>query len=226
MTGPDALAQLVGVGVVWMSVHCAGMCGPIVVGLGVTGPLRVLQYQAGRALSYAVLGAGAGLVGEGLTRISASAGSVMAAVLGLVVMGRALGVRTRWIQRGPPVVRIGARASSFDTIVGRAMRLIDGAPPFVLGAALALLPCMIALWALGLAAMTASPLSGAVVMVTLVAMTTPWLLLAGTLARVSARWSRALLGVAGAWLLLVAAAGFGIVPHAHARIGGYTLMFW
>lgn len=64
-------------------------------------------------------------------------------------------------------------------------------------------------------------------MVALVAMTTPWLLLAGSLAHISKRYSRALLGLAGVSLLLVAAAGFGIVPHAHAqaRISGYTLMF-
>ena len=115
------------------------MCGPIVVGLG----------------SYAAIGAGAGLVGEGLPRISSAASSVMAAVLGAVVPARALGIR---LHRPAPIVRIGARASSFDVLVGRAMRVVEGAPPIVFGAVLALLPRMIALWALGLAALTASSL--------------------------------------------------------------------
>jgi uncharacterized protein len=223
MNGVDALLQLVGVGVIWMSVHCAGMCGPIVIGLGVTGPARVLQYQAGRAVTYALLGAATGLVGDGLTRVSSKAGVVVALVLGVIAIGRACNVR---LPRRTGVVRIGARPSSLDAMLTRVMRVISGAPPFALGAALAFMPCMIALWALGLAALTASPLWGAIVMVALVAMTTPWLLLAGTLARVSARFSRAMLVVAGAWLLLVAAAGAGVVHHMHARVGGFTLMLW
>lgn len=224
LSGPDALAQLIGVGVIWMSVHCAGMCGPIVVGLGVTGPARVLQYQAGRAVTYALLGAGAGLFGDGLTRVSSAAGAALAALMGAAALARALGVRVP--ARRAAVVRIGARPSWLEATLPRALRLVDGAPPFALGMALAFLPCMIALWALGLAALTASPAWGALVMVALVAMTTPWLLLAGTLARASARFSRALLGVAGAWLLLVAAAGTGLVSHAHARVFGFTVMFW
>jgi sulfite exporter TauE/SafE len=227
MNGVDALAQLVGVGVIWMSVHCAGMCGPIVLGLGVTGPARVLQYQAGRAVTYAVLGAGAGLLGDGLARVSSKAGVVVALVLGVVALARAL-PPLRWgaLPRRAKVVRIGARPSFVDVTLTRVMRMITGAPPFALGAALAFMPCMIAVWALGLAALTASAVWGAVVMVALVAMTTPWLLLAGTLARLSARLSRIMLGVAGAWLILVAAAGAGVVQHMHARVGPFTLMLW
>lgn len=227
MNGVDALAQLLGVGVIWMSVHCAGMCGPIVLGLGVTGPARVLQYQAGRAVTYALLGGAAGLLGDGLARMSSKAGVVVALLLGVVALMRAFNVRLRMPSRaGARVVRIGAPPSFFDATLTRIMRVVTGAPPFALGAALAFMPCMIALWALGLAALTASALWGAVVMVALVAMTTPWLLLAGALARVSARFSRVMLGVAGAWLILVAAAGAGLIGHVHARVGGFTLMLW
>jgi uncharacterized protein len=194
-----------------------------VIGLGITGPARVLQYQAGRAVTYAVLGAAAGLLGDGLARMSSKAGVAIALALGVVALARAFNVH---LPRRTPVVRIGAPPSLLDAMLTRVMRVVTGAPPFALGAALAFMPCMIALWALGLAALTASPLWGAVVMVALVVMTTPWLLLAGTLARVPARFSRAMLGVAGAWLFLVAAAGAGVVHHMHARVGGFTLMLW
>ena len=63
------LVQVVGLGVLWVSLHCAGMCGPILAGLAVGGPellagarvrrgaRRVLAYQSGRAAMYALLGA-------------------------------------------------------------------------------------------------------------------------------------------------------------------------
>jgi hypothetical protein len=106
--------------------------------------------------------------------------------------------------------------------------------PLRLGVVLGALPCMIVVWALGLAALTASPLWGALLMLTLVAMTTPFILAIGAASRLFARPSRArqgitaaLLALSGLWLMLVGAAGFGLVPHQHVSVGaGYMIMLW
>jgi sulfite exporter TauE/SafE len=104
-----------------------------------------------------------------------------------------------------------------------------------LGGLLGLMPCMITLWALGLAATTGSPLHGAGVMLTLVAMTTPVLLgvtlLPRLVRRVTGRagptWvPRLLPGLSAVWLILVGLAGFGLVPHAHLSLGPWMVMFW
>src|SRR5690625_932494 len=72
-------AQLVGVGMLWLTIHCSGMCGPIIAGLVIhnqpqdkTLPLwkhrltvakQVLAYQGGRGIMYIILGFFAGLLG-------------------------------------------------------------------------------------------------------------------------------------------------------------------
>jgi hypothetical protein len=237
MTGPQALAQLMGVGLVWMSVHCVGMCGPLLTGLDIsagatwTGVSRTLQYQSGRAISYALLGALAGLVGDGLGRVSGAAGAVVAVVLGGVALGKAAGVRWPTRERS---VQIGRRKPRWTKRIvtgasGALTALMQSrhpARPFVLGMVLAFMPCMIALWALGLASLTASPLWGAVVMLTLVAMTTPLLvgvgLFSGSLRSLpgwrDGRPQRVLLALAGTWLVLVGLAGAGVIAHAHVPL--------
>jgi uncharacterized protein len=55
------------------SVHCAGMCGPLMLTVSGGGPLnastllRMLVYHSGRVLMYLVLGAAAGFAGHGLS---------------------------------------------------------------------------------------------------------------------------------------------------------------
>jgi len=69
-------AQLLGLGILMISVHCAGMCGPIVLSLrfGVQRDWRrgraalalgqLAAYQGGRAVVYGLLGAGVGALGS------------------------------------------------------------------------------------------------------------------------------------------------------------------
>jgi uncharacterized protein len=105
----------------------------------------------------------------------------------------------------------------------------------MLGAMLGLLPCMITLWALGLAATTGSALHGAGVMVLLVVMTTPVLLGVTLLPRLLRRLVRGraaslmpdiLAGLSGLWLFLVGLAALGVIPHEHVQLGDYMLMLW
>jgi len=231
------------------------MCGPILMGLDVAGVARghgavkgagsVLLYQLGRAFTYAILGATAGLAGRGLGAIFQQAGGVMAIAFGLSLIGYML---FKTFGKTPrPLTRLEQRdhppgpVALFQAFIQRGVHKValrDDAGParlLALGAILGLLPCMITLWALGLAATTGSALHGAGVMVLLVAMTTPVLLGVTLLPRVLARamphrWlARAplfLASLSGVWLILVGLAGLEAIAHMHIRAGDYMIMLW
>lgn len=252
---PGAYTQLIGLGLVWVSVHCVGMCGPLLVGLDVAGTrkghsvgrgmLAVLLYQAGRALTYAWLGALCGLLGAGLLRVLQPLGSILAISLGgvaIVAALRSLPLFRRAADAAmPSLIPVGrlvpnqsaGRRQPMDRLLalvrGLLPQLLHSAhplQPMAVGALMGLLPCMLVGWTLGLAALTASPLHGAGVMLLLVAMTTPMLLLAtalpsfssrirGPLRSALARTAAFLPGMAGLWLVLAGAAGLGLIDHQH-----------
>ncbi|MCA9513310.1 MAG: sulfite exporter TauE/SafE family protein [Myxococcales bacterium] len=208
-----AYAQLLSVGLVWISFHCAGMCGPLLVGFDVSGAARgwsvpkgagaILLYQSGRAVTYVALGALAGTIGVGLEYAIGPAGAVFSLIFGGAVLLYALRpkrqvarrVTTRLEQRAAAASGEPAPREPLMDRVARALpRLLHpiAATPgigrtFLLGAVMGLLPCMIVGWAIGLAATTASPLHGAGVMLLLVLMTTPVLLGVTLLPRVLRR---------------------------------------
>lgn len=245
MTGPEAVARLFGVGLLWMGVHCAGMCGPLLLGLDVSGTqagssvvggiARTALYQLGKACSYAVLGALAGVVGARLEEVSTQAGAVLAVVFGAAALLHTSGVlRSADRGEGRATVQIGATPTTTERALSAllsALRPLLGSRhplrPFFLGLGLAFLPCMISLWALGLAALTSSPAWGALVMVSLALATTPLLIATSVLARsahllpvrVSPRLrgqlQRASATVAGAWLVLIGLAALDVIEHVH-----------
>jgi sulfite exporter TauE/SafE len=113
------------------SLHCAGMCGPLVVfALGSTEAASVwgravlqLAYHGGRLISYGVLGAVCGLVGAaldlsgsmvGLNRVAALLAGGMMVAVGIVAILRYGGVRLPelpvpgWLTR---VIALGQRAA-------------------------------------------------------------------------------------------------------------------
>ncbi len=249
----SAFTQLFSVGLLWISVHCAGMCGPLLVGLDVGGAARglraaqgaacVLAYQGGKALTYALLGAAAGALGAGLQGVLEAAGSVLALFAGALMFA----VVVRQLRAGSRVtlVQIGStrRRGLLEQASLRLSRALldDGQGPipraFTLGMGMGLLPCMIPIWVLGLAAVTASPLAGVGLMLGLVAMTTPVLLVVTVLPRAVAKRRRErayvpalLLGVSGVWLTLVGLAGLGVVSHVHVPLWllgrSFTMMLW
>jgi len=248
----SAYAQLLSVGLVWISIHCAGMCGPILIGFDVAGASRghsiprgalaILQYQAGRVVTYSVFGALAGLAGVGLDAVFGPAGAIFALLFGLTIL-----VTAFWRRRPKKAVKTTLERRSEKT--GWIERVTQALPrmlhplaisqgpgrPFLLGAVMGLLPCMITFWALGLAATTGSPLHGAGVMVLLVLMTTPMLLGVTLLPRIFKRLNagkvqRVLLTVSGAWLTLVGLAGLDVVAHVHIPIAlfgdHFVIMLW
>ncbi|MFO0574839.1 MAG: sulfite exporter TauE/SafE family protein [Polyangia bacterium] len=210
---PSPYAQLLGLGLVWVSAHCAGMCGPLLVGLDVAGvrsgrsALRgagqVLLYQLGRSLTYAWLGALCGLLGAGLSRILRPAGSLLALALGVAALWPLLRPLLQRLQLGgqqarpaPELVRLRRSADEGKSFQLRSVERAQGflrpllesthpLRPLALGAAMGLLPCMLVGWALGLAALSGSALRGALVMLLLCAMTTPMLLTVTALPRLA-----------------------------------------
>jgi sulfite exporter TauE/SafE len=172
--------QVLGLGLPWTLAHCAGMCGPIMLGLrfGARPGLPAIAtnafadlaaYQAGRLAFYAASGAAVGAAGSliagwrwGLFALSIGATLVFlaAAVRRLPFIARRLG-RTA-VAPGPLTRWLGTLAH------WRERHPLSGAA--IIGALLAGLPCGIAAWALALAAATASPWHGAAVMALVVAM--------------------------------------------------------
>jgi uncharacterized protein len=236
--------QLLSIGLLWVTVHCSGMCGPIIAGLTASqrveaptlwGRLRhsasgVLAYQGGRALTYMALGAGAGLAGsaaqEWIRGMTQAAGLMVAAIL--IVVGL---VKLPFWKKSSGWGQISARLGQLSgRLVGRLIRFISRLAPrtgllrmAVFGLVLGLLPCMLMFWALGLAASTASPLHGAALMALLVVMTTPVLVMAGcstTVATGALRRAGAYLVpiavlLSGIWLGLIAIAANGWIEHVH-----------
>lgn len=168
------------------SFHCAGMCG-VFVALAVT-PVGVegsagaggrsspslatrwamlLQYNLGRLLAYALLGALAGVLGSaidlgaslaGVQRAAAIAAATISFAFGLTLVARALGRQVRSLSV-PNILRSAAHGA-----FRAADRLPLGSRPLAIGLATGLLPCGW-LWVfVATAAGTASAGHGAIVM--------------------------------------------------------------
>ncbi|MBV6522853.1 MAG: hypothetical protein MNPFHGCM_03003 [Gemmatimonadaceae bacterium] len=128
------------------SVHCAGMCGPFVcyyaVGPG-NGIRSHAAYNVGRLLSYATLGAVAGVAGSTLDRLGALAGvSRVAAILSGTAMV-AWGLSTVLAQRGMRIFPAPGRGA--PGALGAALARLRRQPAVVragaIGLLTTLLPC-------------------------------------------------------------------------------------
>lgn len=237
--GPLAL-QVLSLGVLWTSLHCSGMCGPLIAGLrfGARGealyPARaavdLLAYQAGRAVVYAGMGALAGAVGMsasmGLQRWTPVVTLLIAVVFTWTALRRLQGAA---VVSGPP-----GRIARWSAIASRAWQGRPLRRAMALGAVLAFMPCLLLFWVLSLAAASGNPLHGAILTVLLVVLTVPVLLTAAVVPALVGRWRMrcapwigptAMLVSAG-WLLLIGLAGLDLVPHAHLRWDRFVVMFW
>lgn len=243
----QAIGLVVGLGLAWTSVHCAGMCGPLIAGLRIgrlgTGAdaspgawMRVVgqlgAYQVGRAAVYAGLGAGAGWLGgllvSSLQQGSLWFGCILAAaffVAALVKLGHPVFLvrLLAWLGR----TSSGNPALSLLRILPAGMASRPLLAAGALGVAMAFLPCGIVLWALGLAAAGADPLQGAAVMLAVVVMSTP--ALAASAAITSAplmplRWRGMVRAWSGRWLppASLAFSGTWILVMAISRSGGMS----
>jgi uncharacterized protein len=238
--------QLFGLGLLWVTVHCAGMCGPIVGSLVATRRAEgtwlsrlgqrassVLAYQGGRAVTYAIIGASAGAAGAAVEGLIGDLTRVAGLLVAVALIGLGLS-RIGPIARRLRRARGAATTSTTGAFVGAALRRVRRLLPkqgvlqmAAVGAVLGLLPCMLMFWVLGLSASTASPLHGALIMVGLVVLTTPVLLLAGTaplickpsFRRIGERLIPWAVIVSGLWLALISAAANGWIDHVHLPFG-------
>jgi uncharacterized protein len=195
--------------------HCIGMCSPFVLvvsrryvaaaGAGRGAALRAqLWYTAGRVLTYALLGALAGLIG-GVVELAGSLLGLQRAAL--VVAGAALVLEAvaGLLGSGPLAAAKGGRL--FARVASAFGRRMPG-HPFGLGLLLGLLPCGLLYSALVAAVSRGGPLDGAMALLSFGLGTAPALLGVSLadhlLARNRAlldRLSRVFLLAMGAWFV-------------------------
>ena len=163
--------------------HCVAMCGAACAGIGRaaggSGTRALWTFQAGRVLGYSLLGALAAASMQGVGWLSVHSAAirpvwtlfhVAAIVLGLVLLLSAR--QPVWLEGAGKAIWGRARA-----MVGAGGR----SAPLLLGTVWALLPCGLLYSALLVAAMSARPLDGALVMALFAAGTSvslmagPWL---------------------------------------------------
>ncbi len=200
--GPASLFLL---GLVGGATHCAGMCGPFVLGqvgrkladlpLAQVGRLQrlsgmaLLPYHAGRLTTYAALGAASGGLAGGVGRLLAN-GSLPAAALlmaALLVVGMVL-VQPAALATG----QTGGPVAWRDSLSRSLIRFGQG-NTYLFGVALGFLPCGLLYTALLLAGASGNWLAGAAMMAAFALGTMPALLVVGFLgAAAGARWRRAL----------------------------------
>ncbi|MGC4030487.1 MAG: sulfite exporter TauE/SafE family protein [Tepidisphaeraceae bacterium] len=157
------LASLLG------SLHCVGMCGAFLAVVVGDAPKATTQagYHAGRLLTYVVLGAIAGAVGQGMNIAGGMAGmqtaSVTISAIAVVLMGTITWLRLRGIRVPTP-----ARPNFVSSIANTGYRTAMKRPPvqraMLVGLLTTLLPCGWLWTFLITAAGTANPAKAALVM--------------------------------------------------------------
>jgi sulfite exporter TauE/SafE len=216
-SGTSALAAaLFLAGLAGSATHCAGMCGPFVLGQVSAGLAArptlsrlaagaLVPYHLGRLVTYTALGAAAGLL-LGIAVHGAGLKLLLPVLLGLgavLLVAQALGQGAAWLPR------FGLPAGVTEAVSRRAAPLLSdprGLRGFALGLLLGFLPCGLLYGALAAAAASGSALGGAIGMAAFAAGTVPALVgvgLAG--AYFGRRFAPALRLVAVPLLLLNAA---------------------
>ncbi len=227
------------------SVHCVGMCGGIVSALSVTTSgrrtipiavaaypavasadaavpaaalVRTLSYNAGRIASYMTAGAITGGLAAGVRTMAGlaplhSAGYWMANLM-LVALGMYLLDAWRGLTRLEAAGQILWR--QVRPLMSHVLPADSAGKSFALGALWGWLPCGMVYSVLLTAALTASPISGALVMLAFGLGTLPTLLTLGMLGATLTTWSRRRGVRLGAGLLVL---GFGLLGLVRAASG-------
>ncbi|MEX2647671.1 MAG: sulfite exporter TauE/SafE family protein [Alphaproteobacteria bacterium] len=205
--------------------HCAGMCGPFVLGQAAAGgaprpsgrtrrllAAALLPYHLGRATTYALLGAvvagGAGLVAR-FADVAWLAVPLLLAAAALI-SAQAFGVAVPSRRRAGPLAALARIAAGLAPGLGRR----GSGGRYALGVLLGFLPCGLLYAALAGAAATAHAGLGAAAMVAFAAGTAPALMLVGFAGHGLARRAGAALRVVAVVLLIVNAATLGVVALA------------
>ena len=175
------------------SLHCVQMCGPIVLSysllLGPQSPRRQsfahLSYNAGRIITYSVLGALAGSAGGAVGLLGQLTGLKNAAA---IVAGCLLILAGIWLAGLFPHTGLVELKSYRWSPVGRLLRSSSLVSKLGLGLLLGFLPCGLIYAALLKAVETADPISGALTMLAFGAGTSGALLATGAFSSTAGRW--------------------------------------
>jgi len=151
------------------SVHCAQMCGPIVlaysIAMGAQPPVKMAlahaSYNAGRIATYSILGAAAGYLGHAMCLAGRLAGVENIAV---IVAGAIMIIGGLWTAGLFPTSQLVQIQSLKLTPLKRLMHSASARSKLGLGLMLGFLPCGLIYAALMKATSTADPISGAVTM--------------------------------------------------------------
>ena len=214
--------------------HCLGMCGPLVMMVGVRfgaqGSAALpnhLLYHAARISVYALLGATAGGVGSllGLRSGLSNLAGAISLLLGVGIIVFGLGYLGYL-----PLGRVEGAGLWLNQLMNRALKQGGSAGLIGLGAANGLLPCGLVYSALLMSASSGGPLLGGLGMLLFGVSTIPALLVVGVGAGALSAHTRQTLARAAGLLILVVGlqltlrglAGLGMMSHLH--VGG--VMLW
>lgn len=161
------------------SLHCVGMCGPLLLALPLTASDRLaavrqmLIYHAGRILMYAALGLLLGLLGKGL--MLAGFQKILSIGAAIVMFGMAFAsVRMEWLIGALP--GFGQFTRRVQQAIGQRLRDGSVSGTFSVGMLNGLLPCGMVYAALAGAISTAEGANGSLFMVAFGLGTLPLLL--------------------------------------------------
>lgn len=186
--------------------HCVAMCGAACAGIAAAGAPRQTQalwrFQASRWVGYALMGALAGGLVQGLGWVGAQTAWLRPLWMGLHVAVLLLAVSLLWLGRQPAFVDGWAQATWRRT--RPLLAALGPRAPVLLGMGWALMPCGLLYSGLMLATLSAGALEGAAVMAAFAVGTTVSLGLAPTLllALRQPRWGTRGMRLAGLALAL------------------------
>ncbi len=145
------------------SLHCVGMCGPLVMMMPYTEGVRwrvffeTLTYNIGRILTYAFLGLLFGFLGKGIAIVGFS--QALSVLFGLIFI--VLAVKKRGLEQLDGFLNRHF-AQRMRRVFSRFLKNKSGF--FALGMLNGLLPCGIVYWAIAASLMTFNPIEGAAYM--------------------------------------------------------------
>jgi len=219
--GAIFLASLLG------SLHCAGMCGGLVVAvLGTDSPKlsASLAYHSLRGLLYVLFGVVAGAIGLTIDDLGSLIGLQRLAAYLTGALLVFMGVRALVLKRSPFLTEVDERSLlyRFSTALRRSVFKSFGQSPVANGAALgiatAFLPCSWLYSFIAVATATGSPLQGIFVMLAFWLGTIPVLASIGSLGHALSLRFRQVFPVATAVVLILAGI-FSLSGRAEAIIG-------
>lgn len=168
------------------SLHCVGMCGPLVLALPLAAAERrqvlrqMLVYHSGRILTYAALGVLFGLLGKGMA--VAGFQKTLSIAAGLLMISMAF-MTWRFESILAAVPGFGTFTRKVQSAIGNLMRAHPGRATFSMGMLNGLLPCGMVYAALAGAISSAGIAEGAVFMAVFGMGTLPLLLAVSVLGR-------------------------------------------